>query len=299
MTTRGRKRVEEARGGQALDHGAGSDEGSPPAGATRDAGTPGTGTRLSAREIYDNVRESAEEELERPGPSIFWSALAAGLTIGFSFVAAAWAASLAPEPLRTAAAAIGYPLGFIFVVIGRQQLFTEQTLEPVIPLLRERTLTRVGQLLRVWGIVLAANLAGTLAFALLASRTSMLSDPALLASLDRVARDATDGGFGDVLYKGVFAGWLIALMAWLIAATRSTGAQIVLVWLSTAPITAFGFAHVVAGSVEAFWRASRGGATWEAMASEFVIPATIGNIIGGVLFVALLNDRQVAAGSPN
>jgi formate/nitrite transporter FocA (FNT family) len=66
--------------------------------------------------------------------------------------------------------------------------------------------------------------------------------------------------------------------------------------LTTAPIAAFGFRHSIAGSVEAFWRAARGTATWAAMLGDFVVPAVIGNVVGGVLLVALLNHGQVNAG---
>ena len=120
-------------------------------------------------------------------------------------------------------------------------------------------------------------------------------DPGFQKVLLDLAVASTSGGFISVAYKAVFAGWLIALMAWLIGSTRSTGTQIVFVWLTTAPISAFGFRHSVAGSVEAFYRAFSNNAGWGQMIGGFVVPALIGNIIGGVIFVALLNHGQVAA----
>ena len=98
-----------------------------------------------------------------------------------------------------------------------------------------------------------------------------------------------------VFYKAIFAGWLVALMAWLVASTRFTGAQIVLIWLTTGPIAALGFKHSIAGSVEACYLAARGVAGWGEMLGAFVVPAVLGNIVGGVVFVALLNYGQVAA----
>jgi formate/nitrite transporter FocA (FNT family) len=109
------------------------------------------------------------------------------------------------------------------------------------------------------------------------------------------AESSTSGGFLLVAYRAIYAGWLIALMAWLIASTRSTGAQIVLVFLTTAPIGALGFRHSIAGAVEAFYRCFAGSAGWGEMWAGFITPALIGNIIGGVLFVALLNHGQVSA----
>jgi formate/nitrite transporter FocA (FNT family) len=120
--------------------------------------------------------------------------------------------------------------------------------------------------------------------------------PHMTEPLLRLARETTDGGFLAVAWKAVFAGWLVALMAWLVASTHSTFAQVALIWLTTAPIAAFGFRHSIAGAVEAFYRALAGDASWGRMLGEFLVPALIGNIVGGVLLVALLNHGQVAVG---
>lgn len=261
-------------------------------GAVPVEGTPHVGTRLSAAEIHDNVKESAEEEMRRPADELAWSAVGAGLTMGFSFIAAAYLSSLAPEQLKHAAAAVGYPLGFIFVVLARSQLFTENTLDPVIPLLHERSMPTLVRTLRLWAIVLAGNMVGALVFGVVAARTSMLPET-LRESLHTVAATSTEGGFWLVAFKAIFGGWLVALMAWLIASTRSTGAQIVLIWLTTAPIAAFGFRHSIAGAVEAFYLAASGSAAWGRMVGAFIVPAVLGNIVGGVTLVALLNHGQV------
>jgi formate/nitrite transporter FocA (FNT family) len=265
----------------------------PPPAAKEQEGSPGT--RLSVHEIHENVTAAAEEELERPATALLWSGLGAGLTISFSFIGAAYLASLVTgDVAKEAMVALAYPLGFVFVVLARYQLFTEQTLEPVLPLLEHPSRRRFGRLVRLWGLVLAANLVGAVVIALLLARTSMLKLD-MLSELDHVARAATEGGFAAVFYKAIFAGWLVALMAWLVAATGSTVGQMVLIALTTAPISALGFKHSIAGSVEAFYRALRDDAGWGEMAVDFIIPAILGNVVGGVLFVALLNHGQVAA----
>ena len=257
------------------------------------ASGPQVGTRFSAEEIHDNVSDAAKEELERPASELIWSSLASGLLLGFSFLAVAFVTSLVPPAYHTLATAVAYPLGFFYVVHARHQLFTENTLEPVIPLLEKRDGKTLRQLLRLWGIVLPMNLVGALLFALVLVHTQVV-EPKLVTPLLDAARLSTEGGAQLVFYKGIWAGWLIALMAWLIAATHDTMAQIVMVWLATAPIAAFGFRHSIAGAIEAFYRAASGDATWMQMLFSFEIPAILGNIIGGVVLVALLNHGQVS-----
>lgn len=254
---------------------------------------PRQGTRLTAHQIHENVRRPAEEEMRRPASALLASSLAAGMLIGFSFLAASFARHHAPLHLTTVAAAAAYPLGFVFVVMGRSELFTENTLRPVIPLLDRRDGATLRGMLRMWGLLLAGNLAGAALLSLVLARTPMV--PAHLhESLRATAAEAVSGGFGAVLYRAVFAGWLIALLAWLLSATRDSLAQLALVWLATAPISAFHFAHSIAGAVEAFYLAWRGETTWGAAAGGFVLPAVLGNTIGGVVLVALLNYGQVA-----
>lgn len=252
-----------------------------------------SGTRLTAVEIHDNILEPGEKEMERPAASLLWSSLASGLVIGFSFLASAFASQLVSEEHRHAAAAAAYPIGFIFVIMARSELFTENTLVPVIPFLEHRDRETFLKLLRMWGLLLLGNLVGALIFGWVLARTPVVSVE-LHPSLTRMAAEATSGGFGQVVYAGVFAGWLIALLTWLLASTHSTGAQIALIWLCTAPISALQFRHSIAGSVEAFYRASAGEASWGSMLGNFVVPSVLGNAIGGVLLVALLNYGQVA-----
>jgi formate-nitrite transporter family protein len=256
---------------------------------------PEKGTRLSAVEIHDNILAGADEDAKRPSSSLLWSALASGLIIGFSFLGSAFLSSLAEtEPHKKALAAAAYPLGFIFVVIGRSELFTENTLEPVIPLLHERSAKRLGELGRLWVILLVGNMIGALVFASLLAYTAMVP-PTLHESLRSVSESATRGGFGLVFYQGIYAGWLIALMSWLLGATTARGAQIVIVWICTAAIGAFEFRHSIAGAAEAFYRAFVGTAGWGEMVGGFIAPAVLGNAVGGVVLVALLNYAQIKA----
>ncbi len=256
---------------------------------------PETGTRFSAGEIHDNVMSDADQELERPVVSLFLSSLASGLAIGFSFIGGAFARNLASGAVADGLAAAAYPLGFIFVIMARSELFTENTLTPVLPLLHRRDMQTLRRMLRVWGVLLAGNLVGTLIFSWLMAQTPAASEPLKQVMLTMSER-ASETPFLLTVYRGVFAGWLIALLTWLLASTRATGAQLMLIWLLTAPIAAFGFTHAIVGSTEAFYRAWAGAAGWGPMWS-FVLAAVIGNAIGGVTLVALLNYGQVVTDS--
>ena len=215
------------------------------------------------------------------------------MLIGFSFLASSFVAHYASEPYKHPLAALAYPVGFLFVIMGRSELFTENTLEPVIPLLHNRDRRTLRQLLRMWGILVVGNLIGALIFAWILGRTTMI-ESSMHPTLQDLAAKATTGGFGEIFYTAIFGGWLIALLAWLLASTADSIAQLLLIWITTAPIFAFHFRHSIAGSVEAFYRAVTGTAPWGEMLGAFVTPALLGNALGGVLLVALFNYAQVA-----
>ena len=132
--------------------------------------------RLRTPVIYEIVRREGETEMERPAVSLWWSGLAAGLSISFSLLAQAILRLHLPDaPWRPLVSGFGYSVGFLMVVLGRQQLFTENTITVVLPVLAALSLRSLGRLARMWGIVLAANLAGTLAAALFCSLTPVLT----------------------------------------------------------------------------------------------------------------------------
>ncbi|HEY3838032.1 MAG TPA: formate/nitrite transporter family protein, partial [Bryobacteraceae bacterium] len=98
-------------------------------------------TSVSAAVIHEAIRKDGDEELQRPMSALAWSGLAAGMSMGFSFLAEGLFRSHLPDaPWRPLLVNLGYPVGFLIVVIGRQQLFTENTLTAIIPLLARRNL---------------------------------------------------------------------------------------------------------------------------------------------------------------
>jgi formate/nitrite transporter FocA (FNT family) len=172
--------------------------------------------------------------------------------------------------------------------MGRQQLFTETTLTVMLPVLHGTH--RLHQVARYWAIVFAANIFGTLLFAA-AATVPNLFQPDTLKAFSELGVKAVEPGFLGVLIKGVFAGWLIALMVWLLPAAASARFFIIVAvtWL----IGVAHFSHVIAGSAEAAFAAMQGATGWSDYLVGFLLPALIGNSVGGVVFVALLNHAQV------
>ncbi len=159
------------------------------------------------------------------------------------------------------------------------------------PLLVKRDAQTWVSLLRFWAIVLAANIAGTLIFAELLA-IGGLFDPDVRAALNSIARNAVAGPFWPTLIKSVFAGWLIALMIWLLPSARS--ARLLVIMLLTYVVALGHFSHIIAGSVESFYAVFVGEASLSAYLTGFFAPTIIGNTIGGVALVALLNHAPLA-----
>jgi formate/nitrite transporter FocA (FNT family) len=242
--------------------------------------------------IHEILRKEGEEELSRGRGAVFWSGLAAGLSMGFSFLALALIQSQLPEgPSRHLIASAGYSLGFVIVVLGRQELFTESTLTAVLPLLVKRDWRTWQSLLRFWAVVLAANLLGTLIFAGLLAINGVFNDDVRTA-LREIGREAVSGPFWPTAIKAIFAGWLIALMIWLLPSARS--ARLFVILLLTYVVAIGRFSHVIAGSVEAFFAVFTGDASVYDYLAGFFIPTILGNTIGGVALVALLNHAPLA-----
>jgi formate/nitrite transporter FocA (FNT family) len=248
-------------------------------------------TTISAVVVHEAVREEGERELSRPVAALAWSGLAAGLSMGFSLVGQGLLQTyLPPTSWRPVLASFGYSLGFLIVVLGRQQLFTENTLTPILQLLTYRNLQTLMRVLRLWAVVLVANILGALAFAYLVAHTAIFP-PAVKQTFDTMGHDAARGDFVATLLRAVFAGWLIALMVWLLPTAETARVHIIIIL--TYFVGLGGFAHIIAGSVEVLYSVAAGSLSWIAFLWGFFVPTLIGNCIGGVSLVAALNFAQV------
>jgi len=249
---------------------------------------------ITAHVVYETIRREGDEELHRPAAALAWSALAAGLAMGFSFIAEALLASFLPNhPWRQLISRLGYSVGFLIVVLGRQQLFTENTLTAVLPLLLHKEWKIFVRVARLWSVVLSANLVGTFLFALCIAHVAIF-DSAVRQSLMEIGVSHLGSSFWVVFVRAIFAGWLIALMVWLLPGAESARVSIIII--VTYLITLGGFNHIIAGSTTMFYLVLMKSISWGTYFTNFFFPTLLGNILGGVSLVAALGHAQVVGG---
>ena len=241
--------------------------------------------------VYETIRREGEEELQRTVSSLAWSALAAGLSLGFSFITEGLLmAHLPDQPWRPLISKLGYCIGFLIVVLGRQQLFTENTLTVVLPLLIRKDASTLFRMLRLWAVVLTSNLVGTFLFALCLGRIGIFNAH-IEQALSQIGIDHVGASFGIVFVRAIFAGWLLALMVWLLPGADSARVSIIII--ITYLIGIAGFNHIIAGSTTMFYLIVTHSSSWGAYFIHFFIPTLLGNVLGGVSLVAALGHAQV------
>jgi formate/nitrite transporter FocA (FNT family) len=274
------------------DHGAGSAvaaewtdrarSGAPAAGKA-------VGDRFSTDEIFQRVVATADEEVETNTRKLYLSGLAAGFAITLTFFVYATVTAAFPDDATGMVAPLLYPIGFVYIIMGRYQLYTENTLTPV-----TLVLTRVASvpaLLRVWVGVLAGNLTGAAVGAFVLATTGVFSPAAAAAAVDiGLAGVATP--WWDLVFKAVFAGWVVAGLVWLEHAVRDSISRVVLVYLAIFTIPATGLYHIVVSATDVFYLVFTRNVALSVGLWEFAVPVLLGNTVGGVFLVTLLNYGQ-------
>jgi formate/nitrite transporter FocA (FNT family) len=245
----------------------------------------------SAKVVHEVVRLQGDEELARPIRSLLFSGFAAGVAICSSLLAEAFLSMRLPDtPWRSLIVSLGYTVGFVIVILGKLQLFTETTVTAVLPLATHPTARNLGRLLRLWSAVFVANMIGTFLVAVLIIQ-NVLVDPEGLNACLAISRKLLEHDFITTLFFATPAGFLVASIAWILPNAR--GSEFWIICLITYLIAIGGFSHVVAGSAEA-WLLVLAGETslWKAVGS-LIFPALIGNVIGGTGLFAVVAHGQV------
>ena len=254
--------------------------------------------RPSAQEIYEQVASNARQELGRSNISLAISGFAGGTFMGLSALGTAIALALLTPPGTHASGTVEfiakmfYPLGFIVVILGRSQLFTENTLYPVALVLSEKK--HFWNTMRLWAAVLPSNVLGAFAFASLVSVTHAIK-PEYVQSLSQLGLEAVHNTPATIFWSGVMGGWIIALTAWLVSGSHSITGSVMIIWMLTFVVGLGSFAHCIATSGEVLVAVLIHQAAWTAYPAWF-FPAVAGNICGGVGMVTLLEYGQVIYG---
>jgi formate/nitrite transporter FocA (FNT family) len=245
----------------------------------------------SAKVVHEVVRLQGDEELGRPIRSLLFSGFAAGVAVSASLLTEAFLHMRLPEAAWTElVVSLGYTVGFIIVILGNLQLFTESTITAVLPLATHPTVRNLQRLLRLWAAVFIANMAGTFLVAVLMAHQLIINADQLKAAVE-ISRSILTNDVTTTFLLATPAGFLIASIAWILPNARGTEFWVIV--LITYVIAIGGFSHVVAGSTEAWLLLLTGQSSMERTIGGFILPALVGNIIGGTGLFAVVAHGQV------
>ena len=248
-------------------------------------------TLLPAPFVYQIVRREGSRELQRPGAALWWSGFSAGVAIGLSVLLKAILQQGLPDAdWRPLVANLGYPAGFLVVILSRHQLFTENTITAILPLMLERSLKCLLAVGRLWLTVAAANLVGATVFAAFWTYTGAAGAETTEA-MRGMGRHIMENGWGPMFIKAVAAGYLMASLVWLLAGAEE--AKFWAILLVSYIIAAAGLTHIVAGGVEVLMLVLDGEASVAEFVLRFGVPVFIGNVIGGTGMFSLVVYAQV------
>lgn len=247
---------------------------------------------VSSSVIFEAIRREGEHELLRPFSAIWWSGVAAGLAISTSVLCKGFLVSILPDADWAAGVSnLGYTVGFLIVILGRMQLFTENTITPILPLFLAPTRAKLLQIARLWCIVFVANTFGCVAAALVLVYGHILPDARFdgILSISRHYAEATP--FQHFAW-GIPAGFLIAALVWILPRMESAG-EVLMIVIVTYMIGLGGMSHVVAGSTELFIVVARGELGISPAVLGGILPAFVGNVLGGTGIFAALTYAQL------
>ena len=248
---------------------------------------------LSPRLIFEAIRRSGEEELARPQRALWNSGVAAGVLIAFSvWTEALLRAYLPASPWAYLLENVGYSVGFVLVIMGRMQLFTENTITSVVPLVITPSRWGFKRTARLWVVVLLANVVGAFAVATFLAYAPVMAEP-VREALTNLSMHATGMTALEGMMRGVPAGVLIAALVWMLPSARHNelGLIIFFTWL----IALGDFTHIVAGTVEMAFLAVQGLIDAQQAVFGFFLPVLVGNVVGGTAIFTMLTWAQVKA----
>lgn len=244
-----------------------------------------------AMAIHEHIRQDGEKELERDAMALLWSAIAAGLSMGASLLAkGVFHVNLEGVPGSFLLENLGYTFGFIIVIMARQQLFTENTVTAVLPVMQKPTGSNFLLLLRLWGMVLLGNMIGT-GLAAYAFEYMPIFDEQTRDAFVSIGMDVMHNTPGEMFANAIISGWIIATMVWMFPSAGS--AKIFVIIIMTWLVALGDLTHIVVGSVEILYLVFNGTIHWSEFFWPFALPTLAGNICGGTFIFALISHAQI------
>lgn len=249
-------------------------------------------------EIFERTRDEGARRLERSPLELTSTSLVAGFDVVFGIVALATiTAALTPrfgEEAGHFVGALGFGIAFIFIVVGRSELFTENFLLPVTAL-RSGKISKL-RLARLWVLSPVFNLIGGVALVLIVSVQGVLPDGSDQAMVT-IAEKVDDNSALAAFCSAIVAGTLITVMTWLVEGVGSIGGRIVCAWIGGVLLTLGSFNHVVVVTLEMIYGIRAGADVGGLDVVQNFGVAAIGNLIGGLLFVTLTRTGQAIGSS--
>lgn len=247
--------------------------------------------KISSRLIYEIIRKNGIEELVRSNRSLIFSGITAGIIISFSFLfKAIFTACLPNTNWANLINNLGYSVGFLLVILGNLQLFTENTITTVVPMFNPLTFKKVLSVIRLWTIVLIANLIGTTLAALFLQNKNVLNQE-FIHELNKIALHIKSFSIQQNLWRGIPSGILIASLVWILPIAKKYA--FILILFITYLISLGDFTHIVVGSSEMMYLVFQNQASLYDYFCKFAIPTCLGNIIGGTIVFTILIYIQV------
>ncbi len=246
-------------------------------------------------QILEEQLEASLHEFNRSNQGLFISAFGAGLEIGFSVllmgtIFTLFGHSVNPEALKMYLA-LSYPIGFIFVIIGRSELFTEHTALALLPVLNKSVKPK--DLLILWGLVYLGNILGGFVFSFLLITIGPSVGFIEPEAFYHLAHELSNYEWHVILASALLAGWMMGLLGWLLTSSQETISRILIIILVTTIIGVAGLHHCIVGSIEVFAGLLTSDQIYLTDYLKFQIWATVGNAIGGGVFVAILKFSHV------
>jgi len=243
--------------------------------------------------IHELIRRDGEKEMKREAIALLWSAFAGGITMSTSMMARGILEAYLPDTQTSyLISSAGYTVGFIIVIIANQQLFTENTITPVLPFMTSPTVSNFIRLVRLWAIVLAGNLAGGALAAIVFAMLPIFAEN-VTASFTSMGHHLMENSPMQMFAKGIVSGWLIATLVWMLHSTRQS--HVMLIFLITYLIAIGDFTHIIVGAIEVAFLLFIGETSLSESLFRFGLPTLLGNVVGGTFIFGLISHAQVRA----